>query len=36
MPVRILEGITVIECVTFVTGPHATARRADLGAPVIN
>ena len=35
MPVAILNSITVIECATFVTGPYATALRADLGARVI-
>ena len=35
MPVKILDNITVIECATFVTGPHATALLADLGARVI-
>ncbi len=35
MPVGALEGITVVECCTFVTGPYATALLADLGARVI-
>jgi crotonobetainyl-CoA:carnitine CoA-transferase CaiB-like acyl-CoA transferase len=35
MPVPILQGITVIECATFVTGPYAAALLADLGARVI-
>jgi hypothetical protein len=36
MPVKILEGITAIECATFVTRSHATALRADLCARLIN
>jgi crotonobetainyl-CoA:carnitine CoA-transferase CaiB-like acyl-CoA transferase len=35
MPVPILQGLTVVECATFVTGPYATALLADLGARVI-
>jgi len=35
MPVKILNGMTVVECATFVTGPYATALLADLGARVI-
>jgi crotonobetainyl-CoA:carnitine CoA-transferase CaiB-like acyl-CoA transferase len=35
MPVSILQGVTVIECATFVTGPYAAALLADLGARVI-
>jgi crotonobetainyl-CoA:carnitine CoA-transferase CaiB-like acyl-CoA transferase len=35
MPVPILQGVTVIECATFVTGPYAAALLADLGARVI-
>jgi crotonobetainyl-CoA:carnitine CoA-transferase CaiB-like acyl-CoA transferase len=35
MPVSILQGLTVVECATFVTGPYATALLADLGARVI-
>ncbi|HEY2921349.1 MAG TPA: CoA transferase [Candidatus Binatia bacterium] len=35
MPVRVLQGVTVIECATFVTGPYAAALLADLGARVI-
>jgi len=35
MRVNILDGITVIECSTFVTGPYATSLLGDLGARVI-
>ncbi len=35
MQVGILEGITVVECSTFVTGPYATRLLGDLGARVI-
>ncbi len=35
MPFPILNGLTVIECATFVTGPYAAALLADLGARVI-
>jgi formyl-CoA transferase len=31
----VLDGITVVECSTFVTGPYATALLGDLGARVI-
>jgi formyl-CoA transferase len=35
VPFSILKDITVIECATFVTGPHAAALLGDLGARVI-
>jgi crotonobetainyl-CoA:carnitine CoA-transferase CaiB-like acyl-CoA transferase len=35
MPVPILQGLTVVERATFVTGPYAAALLADLGARVI-
>jgi crotonobetainyl-CoA:carnitine CoA-transferase CaiB-like acyl-CoA transferase len=35
MPVPILQGLTVIERATFVTGPYTAALLADLGARVI-
>jgi formyl-CoA transferase len=35
MPVGILNGILVVECATFVTGPYAGALLAGLGARVI-
>lgn len=35
MRVDLLEGFTVIECSTFVTGPYATSLLGDLGARVI-
>jgi crotonobetainyl-CoA:carnitine CoA-transferase CaiB-like acyl-CoA transferase len=35
MPVPILQGLTVIERATFVTGPYAAALLTDLGARVI-
>ena len=35
MQVSVLEGITVVECSTFVTGPYAARLLGDLGARVI-
>src|SRR5512135_3253244 len=35
MPVLVLNGVTVVECATYVTGPYATALLADLGERVI-
>lgn len=35
MQVGILEGITVVECSTYVTGPYAARLLGDLGARVI-
>jgi len=35
MRVGVLEGITVVECSTFVTGPYAARLLGDLGARVI-
>jgi crotonobetainyl-CoA:carnitine CoA-transferase CaiB-like acyl-CoA transferase len=35
MPFELLKDFTVVECCTFVTGPHATALLAHLGARVI-
>ena len=35
MKVGVLEGITVVECSTFVTGPYAARLLGDLGARVI-
>ena len=35
MRVGVLEGITVVECSTFVTGPYAARLIGDLGARVI-
>jgi crotonobetainyl-CoA:carnitine CoA-transferase CaiB-like acyl-CoA transferase len=34
MPVSVLQGVTVVECATYVTGPYATSLLADLGARV--
>ncbi len=35
MQAGVLEGITVVECSTFVTGPYATRLLGDLGSRVI-
>lgn len=35
MPIKALQGVTVIECATFVTGPYAAMLLASLGARVI-
>ncbi len=35
MPIQALQGVTVIECATFVTGPYASMLLGNLGARII-